>query len=214
MSSIFRIGSQENINELPIALDANILKESIEIIKGELSPGLGGHVRLWFVFTLTGGTPTAIKVITTKINVGTGLTYTIGATAGIVTGVGAVTTGGEGYKAGDLLRIIGAVGNDAKVRVLTVNANGGATSIEFVYGGTTGYVNAELCGTAGLISTGFVNVDQVFSIVSGGLYWYDVPISENLSINFQPAEPPDTSFSAATIANVELLEIQKIIFGA
>ncbi len=213
MSSIFRLTDKVVVNDtLPIPLDTNILTTPVSIVKEELAPGLGGHVRLWFALATTGNLPTAIKATTTK-NTGSGAAGVLTVVAGAVTAA-SVTAPGINYKNGERVRLVGDTSGDGNAEgILTVDANGGIISIAIVLGGKT-YTDTDTYTIAGLTNVGFVNADNTFSIKSGGLYWFDVPIFEEMTLNFEAAAPPDASFTAATIEHIDLLEIQKIIFGA
>lgn len=46
MSSIFK--KTGIVADLPIAADDPILTEPVKIVAGELTPGMGGHMRIWF----------------------------------------------------------------------------------------------------------------------------------------------------------------------
>ena len=138
MSSIFRMENDVAKTSFPIAVSSPILSTPAEILPGALSPGMGGHVRLWFALGTTGDADTAIKVTVT---------------------------------------------NPA---------------------GTLPIVNAS----------GFVNADNTFTVKSKGIYWFDIPVLEGSKINFSSESSPDASITGVTIASIEMLEIQKIVFGA
>ncbi len=60
-SSIFKkTGIQEN---LPIAADTKILSTPVIIGQGELTPGNGGHLRVWFTVITTSGDSTGIAAV-------------------------------------------------------------------------------------------------------------------------------------------------------
>ena len=58
MSSIYK--KTGVIHNVPVGLATPILDTPISIVKGELSPGLGGHMRVWFSFITNDGGSTSI----------------------------------------------------------------------------------------------------------------------------------------------------------
>jgi len=85
-----------------------------------------------------------------QATLGTGCTFAILSSGGVITGIATIVTGGSGYVVGDIL--VAQTGNfDAVVRVTSVNS-GSVLTLAVVYGGT-GYTNG-LQTTSGEIPPG------------------------------------------------------------
>lgn len=61
VSSIFK--KTGTLNNMPIAADAKFLSTPVNIAPVELSPGLGGHLRVWFCVITTSGDSTGIAAM-------------------------------------------------------------------------------------------------------------------------------------------------------
>jgi len=99
--------------------------------------------------------------------------------------------------------------------------NGGHVRLWFALG-TTGdadtAIKVTVTNPAGTLpienASGFLNADNVFVIKSKGLYWFDIPVLEGSAINFSSENSPDGTVTGVAIESIEMLEIQKIVFGA
>lgn len=70
-------------------------------------------------------------------------------------------------------------------------------------------------GTLPLVTEeGFVNADNNFIIKSKGIYWFDISVTEETIINIQSTTSPDGATAGVGITSIDLLDIQKIVFGA
>ena len=61
VSSIFK--KTDTLNPTPIVADTKFLSTPINIGPGELSPGNGGHLRVWFSVVTTSGDSTGIAAV-------------------------------------------------------------------------------------------------------------------------------------------------------